>query len=116
MRAYGDQGWFQVGDFGHVALFEFLTYHDPDDEEIHKVDEWAIALAKLNINKRYYTAQLASHKPLFLTGPAYGPDYHKWMLRIKEEFDPYNLSNPPVPADYDMFIDEAEWMKEIKDW
>jgi FAD/FMN-containing dehydrogenase len=116
MRAYGDQGWFQVGDFGHVALFEFLTYHDPDDEEIHKVDKWAIALAKLNINKRYYTAQLASHKPLFLTGPAYGPDYHKWMLRIKEEFDPNNLSNPPVPADYDMFIDEAEWMKEIKDW
>jgi len=38
------------------------------------------------------------------------------MLKIKEEFDPQNLSNPPTPADYDMFIDEADWMKEIKDW
>jgi FAD/FMN-containing dehydrogenase len=116
MTDYGDQGWFQVGDFGHVALFEFLTYHDPADEKIHEVDKWAVALAQMNIRKRYYTAQLASHKPLYLTGPAYGPDYHKWMLRIKEEFDPNNLSNPPVPADYDMFIDKAEWMKEIKDW
>lgn len=116
MQDYGDQGWFQVGDFGHLALFEFLTYHDPDDENIHEVDRWSIALAKMNIQKRYSTAQLASHKPLFLTGPAYGPDYHKWMLKIKATFDPHNLSNPPVPADYDMFIDEAEWMKEVKDW
>lgn len=40
MRAYGDQGWFQVGDYGHLALFEFLTYQDPDGEQKHKVDEW----------------------------------------------------------------------------
>ena len=39
LKAYGDQGWFQVGDYGHFALFEFLTYHDPDDEQKHKVDE-----------------------------------------------------------------------------
>ena len=57
-----------------LALFEFLTYQDPDDELKHKVDEWSIAIAKMNIENRYYTALLASHKPLFLTGPAYGPD------------------------------------------
>jgi len=116
MKAYGDQGWFQVGDYGHLALFEFLTYQDPDDELKHKVDEWSVALSKMNIENRYYSAQLASHKPLFLTGPAYGPDYHKWMIKFKEEFDPDALSNPPGPADTDLFIQEAEWMKEVADW
>ncbi len=88
MKAYGDQGWFQVGDYGHLALFEFLTYQDPDDELKHKVDEWSVALSKMNIENRYYTAQLASHKPLFLTGPAYGPDYHKWMIKFDDRSHP----------------------------
>jgi len=39
---------------------------------------------------------------------AYGPDYHKWMVKFKEEFDPDALSNPPGPADTDLFIQEAE--------
>ena len=48
--------------------------------------------------------------------PAYGPDYHKWMIRFKKEFDPEALSNPPGPADMDLFIQEAEWMQKVKDW
>ena len=35
---------------------------------------------------------------------------------FKEEFDPDALSNPPGPADTDLFIQEAEWMQEVKDW
>jgi hypothetical protein len=38
------------------------------------------------------------------------------MQRIKDEFDPNNISNPPGLTLYDEFIERAEWMKRIKDW
>ena len=49
--------------------------------------------------------------PWFLKGPAYGPNHHEWVLKIKDAFDPDYLSAPPVPLDNDVFVDRSDWMK-----
>ncbi|RJX25374.1 MAG: hypothetical protein C4554_07440 [Dethiobacter sp.] len=70
----------------------------------------------MNIKHRYYTSLLGPHQPLYLTGPKYGPNYHEWLLKVKNEFDPKWVSHPPVPLAHDDFVDRAPWMKPIKDW
>jgi hypothetical protein len=51
-----------------------------------------------------------------LTGPKYGPNYHEWLLKVKEEFDPLWMCHPPVPLAHDVFVEQSDWMKPIKDW
>jgi hypothetical protein len=51
-----------------------------------------------------------------LTGPAYGPNYHVWLLKIKNAFDPEYICHPPVPLSHDEFVEQAEWMRPMKDW
>jgi hypothetical protein len=70
----------------------------------------------MNIKGRFYTSLLGPHQPLALTGPAFGPNYHKWMLAFKDEFDPKWVCHPPVPLAHDEFMVKAPWMKQIKDW
>jgi hypothetical protein len=80
------------------------------------VDHFYLETSKMNIKNRFYTSLLGPHQPLYLTGPKYGPNYHEWLLKIKEEFDPLWVSHPPVPLAHDRFVEKAEWMKPLKDW
>jgi hypothetical protein len=113
MPDYGDPGWFQMADFGHLGYCEFLVYFDPDGD-MEKVDQFYVEVGRENIRKGFYTAFLMTLRPLLLTGPAYGPNYHSWILKLKEVFDPNSLSNPPNPQDHDEFVERAPWMK--KEW
>jgi len=115
MPDYGDPGWFQSFELGHQGYSEFLVYWDPD-ENTDGVDQFYLETSKENIRKRFYTSLLGPHQPLYLTGPAYGPNYHKWLLAVKDEFDPNFLSHPPVPLAHDEFVEKAAWMRPMKDW
>ncbi|MBN1367825.1 MAG: FAD-binding oxidoreductase [Dehalococcoidales bacterium] len=115
MPDYGDPGWFQSFELGHQGYSEFLIYWD-QDENTDGVDHFYLETSKENIKKHFYTSLLGPHQPLYLTGPAFGPNYHKWMLAFKEEFDPNWVSHPPVPFAHDEFVDRAKWMKPMKDW
>jgi hypothetical protein len=115
MPDYGDPGWFQSFELGHQGYSEFLVYWDPD-ENTDGVDRFYLETSKENIRKRFYTSLLGPHQPLYLTGPAYGPNYHKWLLAVKNEFDPNFICHPPVPLAHDQFVERAEWMKPMKDW
>lgn len=115
MPDFGDPGWFQCFELGHQGYSEFLIYWD-HREDIAGVDQFYVDTSKMNIKHRYYTSLLGPHQPLFLTGPMYGPNYHLWLLKVKEEFDPKWISHPPVPLAHDDFVNRAPWMQEIKDW
>jgi glycolate oxidase len=115
MPDYGDPGWFQSFELGHQGYSEFLVYWDPD-VDTDGVDFFYLETSKENIRKRFYTSLLGPHQPLYLTGPAYGPNYHTWMLKVKDEFDPQFLCHPPVPLAHDEFVEKAEWMRPMKDW
>jgi glycolate oxidase len=115
MPDYGDPGWFQSFELGHQGYSEFLVYWDPD-VNTDGVDHFYLETSKENIRKRFYTSLLGPHQPLYLTGPAYGPNYHKWLLKTKDEFDPNFICHPPVPLAHDHFVERAEWMRPMKDW
>ncbi len=115
MDDYGDPGWFQLGEGGHQGYTEFLVYYDPG-EDTNPVDQFYVETAKQDIREGCYTSALGPLQPMHLTGPAYGPNYHIWMLKVKKEFDPNNVSHPPVPLAHDEFVERAEWMKPVKDW
>jgi hypothetical protein len=115
MPDFADPGWFQSFEMGHQGYSEFLIYWD-HREDISGVDQFYVDTSKMNIKSRYYTSLLGPHQPLFLTGPMYGPNYHEWLLKVKDEFDPEWLCHPPVPLAHDEFVNRAPWMKEIIDW
>lgn len=115
MEDYGDPGWFQVSELGHNGYLEFLTYYDPDDEDIKKTDEWVYtAVPKFDVQVGLFNGFKIYESPLELTGKVYGPNVKDWMLKTKAIFDPNNLSNPPVPADVDELIEKVDWLK--KEW
>ena len=70
----------------------------------------------MNIENGYYTSLLSAHQPMMLTGPKYGPNYHEWILKLKEEFDPEWMCHPPVPLAHDEFVRRSPWMKEVCTW
>jgi hypothetical protein len=115
MPDYGDPGWFQSFELGHQGYSEFLIYWD-QDENTDGVDQFYLDTSKMNIKGRYYTSLLGPHQPLYLTGPKYGPNYHIFLLRVKQEFDPLWVSHPPVPLAHDEFVERAPWVKKMKDW
>ncbi|MBI5592789.1 MAG: FAD-binding oxidoreductase [Deltaproteobacteria bacterium] len=115
MPDYGDPGWFQSFEMGHQGYSEFLVYWDQDDNT-DPVDQFYVDTSKMNIKNRFYTSLLGPHQPLYLTGPQYGPNYHEFLLKVKNEFDPKWMSHPPVPLAHDVFVDRAPWMQNMKDW
>jgi glycolate oxidase len=115
MPDHGDPGWFQSFELGYQGYSEFLIYWD-QDEDTTGVDHFYLETSKMNINHRFYTALIGPHQPMYLTGPKYGPNYHDWMLRIKNEFDPTWVCHPPVPYAHDEFVERAPWMHELKTW
>ncbi|MBP2625730.1 MAG: GlcD [Firmicutes bacterium] len=115
MPDFGDPGWFQSFELGHQGYSEFLIYWD-HREDTSGVDQFYVDTSKMNIKHRYYTSLIGPHQPLFLTGPNYGPNYHEWLLKLKNEFDPKWVSHPPVPLAHDDFVNKAPWMHAIRDW
>ena len=115
MPDYGDPGWFQSFELGHQGYSEFLVYWD-QDEDTSGVDQFYVETSKMNIRERFYTSLLGPHQPMYLTGPKYGPNYHIFMLRVKDEFDPLWVCHPPVPLAHDEFVKRAPWMQGVKDW
>ncbi len=115
MPDYGDPGWFQSFELGHQGYSEFLIYWD-QDENTDGVDQFYLDTSKMNIKGRYYTSLLGPHQPLYLTGPMYGPNYHIFLLKVKQEFDPLWVSHPPVPLAHDEFVERSPWVKKMKDW
>ena len=119
MEDWGEPGWFQIAENGHIGYLEFLNHFEPydEEEELHKVDEWYfIAGPKLDIEKGLFNYFHFYQSPFFLTGPAYGPNCHHWMLKIKESFDPNGISNPPSPRCIDELVEKCDWLKRKKDW
>ena len=112
---FGDPGWFQNFENGHQGYSEFLIYWD-QDEDTSYVDRFFLQTSKMNIENNYYSSHLGPHQPLFLTGPQYGPNYHLWLLKVKNEFDPAWICHPPVPLAHDVFVQRAEWMHDMIDW
>jgi glycolate oxidase len=115
MPDYGDPGWFQSFECGHMGYSEFLVYWDQDDDT-DKVDQFYLDTSKMNIKNRFYTSLLGPHQPMYLTGPQYGPNYHIYMLKVKDAFDPKWMSHPPVPLAHDVFVERAPWMQNMRDW
>ena len=115
MPDFGDPGWFQSFELGHQGYSEFLVYWD-HREDTTGVDRFYVDTSKMNIKNGYYTSLLGPHQPLYLTGPKYGPNYHEWLLKVKNEFDPKWVSHPPVPLAHDDFVNRAPWMHSMKDW
>ena len=104
-----------MSELGHNGYLEFLTYYDPNDEDIKKTDEWVyIAVPKFDIRVGLFNGFKIYESPLELTGKAYGPNVKDWMIKVKAIFDPNNLSNPPVPSDVDELVEKVDWLK--KDW
>ena len=112
---FEDPGWFQLFENGHQGYSEFLIYWD-QDEDTSSVDRFFLASSKMNIRYGFYSSHLGPHQPLYLTGPQYGPNYHIWLLKVKNEFDPMWLSHPPVPLAHDIFVQRSEWMHDMIDW
>jgi glycolate oxidase len=115
MPDHGDEGWFQSFELGYQGYSEFLIYWD-QDEDTTAVDHFYLETSKMNIKHRFYTALTGPHQPMYLTGPKYGPNYHEWLLKIKEEFDPLWVCHPPVPLNSDEFVKRAPWMHPLIDW
>lgn len=115
MDDFGEQGWFQLTENGHMGYLEFLTHWEPyeiDEKGRHRVDEWYfIAGPKLDIEKGLYNFFNITYSPLYLVGPEYGPNYHVWMLKIKEALDPNGISNPPYPRCIDELVERCDWLK-----
>ena len=98
-----------------MGYLEFLTYYDPYDEEIHQVDHWVLIEShKEDIRRGISSFFILSQSPFSLTGPAYGPNFGSWMLKMKEAFDPNGISSPPFPHDIDELVDHIDWLK--RDW
>jgi len=61
-----------------------------------------------------YNAFIHCQTPVSLLDPAFGPNHHRWMLKLKKALDPLNLSNRPFPHDVDEFIHRSPWMRECE--
>ena len=111
----GEPGWFQMGEYGHMGYLEFLNYWDPYEiESREKVDQWYFdQVPKTDAEHGIYNLFQCQMIPTFST-TEFGPNHHLWMQRIKNLFDPKELSNPPAPYEFDELVKRAEHLK--GDW
>lgn len=122
MPTHGDKGWFQALEFGHLGYGEYLVYMDPRytdpsspdyrENDLRKVLQWYFIEVN-EIDKRLGAMNLfqGTTSPLSLCGPYWGPNYHHWMEKWKNAFDPDNLSNPPAPDENSEFIKSDWWTR-----
>ncbi len=111
----GEPGWFQMGEFGHMGYLEFLNYWDPYEiESRERVDQWYFdEVPKADARMGIYNLFQCQMIPVLSTA-RFGPNHHLWMEKIKNFFDPKNISNPPAPFEFDEFVKRANHLK--GDW
>jgi glycolate oxidase len=115
MEDYGEPGWLQVSELGHMGYLEFLNYWDPEDENLDKKDTWIyITVPKLDIEMGMFNGFNIYTSPMNMTGKAFGPNCKDWFEKVKGTFDPARISNDPVPWDVDEFVEKVDFIK--KDW
>lgn len=118
MVDYGEPGWFQTSEMGHMGYLEFLNYYDPWDDNARKdINRWYyIAVPKEEIKRGMYSAFMVLQSPFNLVAPSYGPNSDKWLMKVKKTMDPNNISNPPFPLEGDLLVERLDYLKKEKDW
>ena len=96
MDEFGEEGWIFQAEMGHTTYLEFLIQWDPDEtgNDLMTYRIWKESQQSA-IREKQYTSQLGSRSFLKITGPAYGPNYHILLEKVRKMLDPRNLSNPP---------------------
>ena len=122
---YGEEGWFQLTEFGHNGYVEFLVQWDPEhpmgkyESGEYKIYEHWLDSQRTAIDKGHYTANVGSLSVMGLTGPAYGPNYGKIFEELRQAVDPKDIANAPLDL-HDRVISEfaPEWEKtyNYKNW
>jgi FAD/FMN-containing dehydrogenase len=87
---HGYPGWMYSVETGHMCYYEFLSYGDVEDKE---------SLAKLELDCMRSDIEGGAF-PMYQDPSVLGPawlNYHEILKRLKELFDPNNVSNPPHP-------------------
>ncbi len=116
MPEYNDPGWFQSTDFGHQYYLEFLAYQDPDKmdpsspkynkDDVKRVYQWYFStVPAVDAQTGFYNFFDGQHIPVRLKAPAWH-HYDVWCDRFKAEFDPFGVSNPPMPYDLDVVAEK----------
>ncbi|MDY7035199.1 MAG: FAD-binding oxidoreductase [Thermodesulfobacteriota bacterium] len=87
---YNFPGWFQVQEMGHMSYFEYLTFGNIEDSE--KLGQLAEECVEQDMKMGGYTY----YQDPGILGPKWY-NFHILYKRIKEIFDPGDVSNPPKP-------------------
>ena len=91
----GEGVWLATYEHGHMAHCEMPTMYDPTNpESVIGVTDYAHACDKMDLENNL-------NIPFFIEGDKqhdwYGPhcmNYHLWLRKIKETFDPQNVADP----------------------
>ncbi len=91
---FGEGAWGTSYEHGHFAHYEFPTVYDQADQySIEGMSDYLENSNKLHLAKNFGTPFLVEGTPMHeLYGP-YTMDYHKWLRRIKEAFDPNDVAD-----------------------
>jgi hypothetical protein len=85
-----ESGWMQSYDMGHIGYGEFFSYYDKSMLDLY--DDYQVESIKHDIKMRAFPN---AHFPQFehIVGPAL-MNYHLFMKKVGETFDPLYISNP----------------------
>jgi hypothetical protein len=119
---YRERPWYSPFDFRRALYTEFMQY--PDSQKVDPLDranfdadltanniEWMEAVCvgtqmKHGFHGLFGNGVLNSSQEL---GPT-KHNYHIWIERIHNEFDPMNLANPPTLKAIDALLNLAPWL------
>ena len=82
-------------EYGHFAHIELLIMWDRDDrEKVMGVGEFRAACTQYDLENHMHGEMPNLHGPATAkNGPLYS-NYHYWLPKLKEAFDPNNVANP----------------------
>jgi hypothetical protein len=85
-----ESGWMQSYDMGHIGYGEFFSYYDKSMLDLY--DDYQVESIKHDIKMKAFPN---AHFPQFehIVGPAL-MNYHLFMKKVGETFDPLYISNP----------------------
>ncbi len=120
MEDHGDKGWFQINDFGHSGYLEFILHTDAYDKDpelgLKTAEFYHFENPKLVARTGGLNFFNQVMTPLYHDSPQYGPNYGDFARKVKEAFDPDELSNPPGVLDtLDKVIDTIPPLKALKE-
>jgi hypothetical protein len=117
---YRERPWYSPFGFNRAIYSEFMQY--PDSQKVDPRDrKFDPELTALNIEwmesvcvgtQMKYGFQGLFGNGILNSALELGPtkhNYHVWVDRIHDEFDPYNLANPPSLRAIDALLNLAPW-------